>query len=117
MGRPFGTASALEMRRRQAVLAVQNGDSVTDFARIFGVSMHHDHIGRFVRERLKWTPQKPRRRATERDEAAIEHWKKQEFPRIVKDAAERCAHIVFLDESGFMFNPTVRRTWAPIGCT
>jgi transposase len=27
------------------------------------------------------------------------------------------AHIVFVDESGFMLIPTVRRTWAPLGQT
>lgn len=27
------------------------------------------------------------------------------------------ADIVFIDESGFMMAPVVRRTWAPIGCT
>jgi transposase len=32
-------------------------------------------------------------------------------------AGERKAHLVFLDESGFMLTPTVRRTWAPQGET
>jgi hypothetical protein len=27
------------------------------------------------------------------------------------------AHLIFIDESGFMLTPTVRRTWAPVGCT
>jgi transposase len=83
----------------------------------FGVSWHHDHVGRFLRQRLDWTPQKPRRRARERDEAAIRHWQKQVFPRIASGARRRGAHLVFLDESGFMLTPTVRRTWAPRGQT
>src|SRR5262245_18541649 len=33
--------------------------------RKFKVSLHHDHVGRFLRERLRWSPQKPRRRARE----------------------------------------------------
>jgi transposase len=85
--------------------------------RHFGVSWHHDHVGRFLRERLDWTPQKPHRRARERDEAAIQHWQKQTFPRIASGARRRGAHLVFLDESGFMLTPTVRRTWAPRGHT
>jgi transposase len=85
--------------------------------REFGVSLHHDHVGRFLRQRLKWSPQKPRRRARERDEEAIAHWKSEKFPEIVEAAAERNAHVVFLDESGFMLTPTVRRTWAPQGQT
>jgi transposase len=85
--------------------------------RHFGVSLHHDHVGRFLRQRLKWSPQKPRRRARERDEEAIAHWKGVTFPDILLAAAKRDAHVVFLDESGFMLTPTVRRTWAPQGET
>jgi transposase len=85
--------------------------------RHFDVSLHHDHVGRFLRQRLKWSPQKPRRRARERDDVAIAHWKSNVFPEIVEAAGERNAHLVFLDESGFMLTPTVRRTWAPQGLT
>ena len=85
--------------------------------RHFGITFHNDHVGRFLRERLKWSPQKPRRRARERDEAAIFAWQWGTFPRIVQKARERGAHLVFLDESGFMLTPTVRRTWAPQGKT
>jgi transposase len=188
MSRPFGSASALELRRRQAVQAVQKGNKVKDVARImgvgtrsvyrwlelaekadglaarphpgpatrlslrqqqeleqmlregakahgwqnelwttqriatliqrrFGVSLHHDHVGRFLRTRLKWSSQKPRRRARERDEDAIAKWKRDTFPNILEAASRRAAHVVFLDESGFMLTPTVRRTWAPQGET
>jgi transposase len=85
--------------------------------RQFGVSLHHDHVGRFLRQRLKWSPQKPRRRARERDEKAIARWKRDVFPNILQAANQRNAHVVFLDESGFMLTPTVRRTWAPEGET
>lgn len=85
--------------------------------RKFRVRYHHDHVGRFLRRRLGWTPQKPRRRARERDEAAIRRWQSEEFPRIARQAEARGAHLVFMDESGFMLTPTVRRTWAPRGKT
>jgi len=85
--------------------------------RTFGVGYHHDHVGRFLRQRLGWSPQKPRRRARERNEAAILDWQSQEFPRIARQAQQRGAHLVFLDESGFMLTPSVRRTWAPRGQT
>ena len=85
--------------------------------RHFNVSLHHDHVGRFLRKRLKWSPQKPRRRARERDEKAIADWKRDAFPNILEAANARDAHLVFLDESGFMLTPTVRRTWAPQGET
>ena len=83
--------------------------------RHFGVSFHHDHVGRFLRARLNWTPQKPRRKARERDETAIAYWQKVRFPALAKKARQRDAHLVFLDESGYMLTPAVRRTWAPRG--
>jgi transposase len=83
--------------------------------RHFGVALHHDHVGRLLHARLNWSPQKPRRRAREGDDAAIEHWKANTFPAIVTAARARDAHVVFLDESGYMLTPTVRRTWAPRG--
>jgi transposase len=79
----------------------------------FGVSLHHDHVGRMLRARLNWTPQKPSRKARERDEFAIDFWKRHRFPIVAEGARERDTHLVFLDESGYMLTPTVRRTWAP----
>jgi transposase len=85
--------------------------------RHFKVRYHHDHVGRFLRKRLGWSVQKPVRRARERNAAAILDWQAQQFPRIAREAQARAAHLVFLDESGFMLTPTVRRTWAPRGRT
>jgi transposase len=85
--------------------------------RHFRLRFHHDHVGRFLRQRLGWTPQKPERRARERDEKAILDWQSREFPRIAHAAQARGAHLVFLDESGFLLTPSVRRTWAPRGRT
>ena len=49
----------------------------------FGVSYHPDHIGRLMHS-LGWTPQKPERRALERNEDEIERWKQKEWSRIKK---------------------------------
>ena len=49
----------------------------------FGVDYHVDHVCR-VLHRLGWSPQKPQRRAIERDEEAIEGWVKRQWPRIKK---------------------------------
>jgi transposase len=49
----------------------------------FGVQYHPNHIGRLMYG-LGWSHQKPKRRALERDDAAIEQWKRQEWPRIKK---------------------------------
>ena len=40
-----------------------------------GVSYHVNHVGRVLRS-LGWSPQKPSRRAIERDEEAIAQWKR-----------------------------------------
>lgn len=49
----------------------------------FGVHYHVDHIGRLLRS-FGWSPQKPTRRAVERDEVAIQRWVKDTWPRLKK---------------------------------
>ena len=44
---------------------------------------HRDHVGRLLHE-LGWSYQKPERRALERDEAAIERFRRKDWPRIKK---------------------------------
>ena len=51
--------------------------------REFHIKYHVDHIGRLLRA-LGWTPQKPERLARERNEKAIRHWVKVEWPAIKK---------------------------------
>jgi transposase len=85
--------------------------------RRFGVSYHPDHVGRFLHTRLRWSCQKPQRRARERNDAEIDRWKRDEFPRILRAAQQRGAHLAFLDESGFFLLAAVRRTWGPLGQT
>ena len=49
----------------------------------FGVSYHPSHVGRILRE-CGLSPQKPVRRATQRDEAAILRWKNERWPQLKK---------------------------------
>lgn len=51
--------------------------------RQFGVHYHVSHVARLLRA-LGWSPQKPQRRAIERDEGAIGTWVTQEWPRVKK---------------------------------
>jgi transposase len=85
--------------------------------RRFRVSFHPEHVRKMLRQRLGWTSQKPQRRARERNDSEVQRWKADEFPRIVREAWQRQAHLIFLDESGFQLTPTVRRTLAPRGQT
>jgi transposase len=54
-------------------------------AREFGVAFHHDHVGVILRS-LGFTHQKPMRRARERDEAAIDAWRRDAWPALLKKA-------------------------------
>jgi transposase len=83
--------------------------------RHFGVTYHPEHVRKLLRRRLNWSSHKPQRRARQRNDKEVERWKADEFPRILREAWRRGAHIAFLDESGFMLMPLVRRTLAPRG--
>ena len=52
----------------------------------FDVEYHPSHVWKILR-RLGWSCQKPERRARERDEAAVEAWRKRDWPRIKKGAS------------------------------
>ena len=64
---------------------------------------------------LGWSPQRPVTQLRERDNVQIERWKIESFPRILMEAEQRKATLVFIDESGFLLAPTLRRTFAPRG--
>src|SRR5437868_6979424 len=70
----------------------------------FGVSLSIIAVGRLLAS-LDITPQKPLRRAYERDPAAIEQWVKVEYPGLRRRARKAGAAIFFLDEAGFSSEP------------
>ena len=51
---------------------------------VTGVRYSQTQTWTILRERLGWSRQRPARRATERDDAAIATWVKQDWPRIKK---------------------------------
>jgi transposase len=85
--------------------------------RHFGLSYHPEHVRKILKGRLHWSSQKPQDRATQRDDEEVVRWLEEEFPRILAEARQRHAHVVFLDESGFMLLPLLRRTLWPRGVT
>ena len=85
--------------------------------RRFGVNYHPEHVRKLLRQRLNWTSQKPQLRAKEQNDKEVERWLDDEFPRILREVFRRQAQLIFVDESGFMLTPTVRRTLAPRGQT
>jgi transposase len=84
--------------------------------RKFGVRMSVTAVGRLLAE-LGITPQKPLRRAYERDPKAVARWLKEDYPRIRRNAKRRGADIFFLDEAGVRSDSALGRTWAPKGQT
>lgn len=81
-----------------------------------GKTASPSEIWRLLRA-MNWSPQKPQRRARERDEAKIQEWKTQTWPRLKQKAKDEQRTIVFVDESGFSQKSTAKRTWAPTGET
>jgi len=49
----------------------------------FRVQYHPDHVGRLLHQ-WGWSPQKPERRALERDEPGIARWMAHDWPRVKK---------------------------------
>ena len=82
----------------------------------FGVAYDKGHVSRLLLE-LRWTPQVPVERASQRDEEAIERWRSETWPRLLAEAGEERRCLVFVDESGFYLLPSVVRTYAPRGQT
>ena len=62
--------------------------------------------------RMKWSPQKPIRKARERKADKIKEWKEQRWPQIAREARPEGRTIVFVDESGRSQKPTRKSTWA-----
>ena len=48
-----------------------------------GVKYHRNHVGKLLHQ-IGWSHQKPERRAVERDDVAIEEWKRSVWPRVKK---------------------------------
>jgi transposase len=82
----------------------------------FGANLGVTSVGKLL-AKLGLTPQKPLKRAYERDPAAIEAWKRDTYPSIAKLAKKRGAEICFWDESGFRADVVQGTTWGARGQT
>jgi transposase len=82
----------------------------------FGVCYHPAHVSRVLRA-CGWSPQKPLKRASQRDEAAIRAWVEERWPGLERSAQREGRTIVWVDESAFYLLPALVRTYAPRGQT
>lgn len=64
-----------------------------------------------------FTPQKPRRQAWERDEAAVQRWLREEYPAIREEAKRQKARIYWADEMGVRSDHQAGRSYGLRGQT
>ena len=96
--------------------------------REYGISVSLTSVGRYLK-RWGMSPQKPVRRAYERNEAAITRWLRQEYPAVARQAKQDKAAIYWGDEMGLRSDhiagtsyalrghtPLVRATGQRFGC-
>jgi transposase len=81
-----------------------------------GIALCLTSVGKLLTQ-LELTPQKPLRRAYERDPARIALWKQEQFPKLKKRARQHGAKVYFLEETGFSSEPNLRRTYGLKGQT
>jgi transposase len=82
----------------------------------FDVTIGITAVGRLLHQ-LDITPQKPLRRAYERDPVAIARWKMDVYPKLKERARAVGSKIFFEDEAGVRSDQVLGRTWAPKGKT
>lgn len=104
--RQYGFEFGLWTRRIVAALIAQK----------FGIVIGLTAVGRMLAQ-LNITPQKPLRRAYERDPQRVQQWVQQTYPKLRARARKHGAKIFFLDEAGFSSEPNWGRTYGLKGQT
>jgi transposase len=97
----YGFTTDLWSARRLAQLIEQE----------FAISFHPHYLSTWLRQH-GYTPQKPRRVPREKDDAAMAQWLAADWPRIKQKARRHGACLFWLDESGLLMAPLLRRSWA-----
>lgn len=82
--------------------------------RRFGLRLSVWTVGRYLR-RWGFTPQKPLRRAYERDPVAVRRWLKKQYPAIRALARRERATIFWGDETGMRSDHQAGRSWGRRG--
>jgi transposase len=80
----------------------------------YGIRMKARTAGNYL-QRWGYTAKRPILQDIKRDDSAIMKWVKMKFPLALQEAVKRSAYVVFIDESGFMMEPTVRRAYTRRG--
>lgn len=80
----------------------------------FGKALHATTIGRLL-HRIGLTPQRPSRRAFQRNDLECQQWATEQFPAIVRRAKQLQASLLFVDEAGVHEASPVGTTWGERG--
>jgi len=85
-------------------------------AREYGITVSLTTVGRYLKA---WgmSPQKPVRRAYERNDAAIARWLAEDYPAVARDAKHAGATIYWGDEMGLRSDHVTGTSYAPLGQT
>src|SRR5271157_2148371 len=127
-----GTAPKLSEKQRQQVKRWIPGKAPPQYGFAFGLWSRRI-VQALIQERmgvalgltavgpllpsLNITPQKPLRRAYERDPQAVRLWLEQTYPKLKRRARRLGAKIFFLDEAGFQSDPPLGRSYGLKGQT
>lgn len=84
--------------------------------RRFGIRMTEKTAGRYLRV-WGFSPQKPARRALERNPELVARWLDERYPELERRARRERALILWADEMGLRSDHSAGRSWAPIGQT
>lgn len=82
----------------------------------FGVRLSEVSVGRLLRK-LGLSPQKPLRKAYQRDPEKVKEWQEIAYPEIRKQAKKEGATLYFGDEASVRSDHHSGTTWAPVGQT
>lgn len=80
------------------------------------ISIHVTKVWLWLKQ-WNLTNQKPQRRAQQRKEEEVQHWLKEEWPKIKAHAKRWQAMLYFEDEAGISLTAVMGKTWAPKGQT
>ena len=84
--------------------------------REYAIAVSLTTVGRYL-ETWGMTPQKPVRRAYERNDSAIKRWLAEEYPALAREAKRERATIYWGDEMGLRSDHVAGTSYAPVGET
>jgi transposase len=81
----------------------------------FKIEFCRSQVWHILTDYMEWSAKRPVQELKKQNDEEIADWLAHTFPAILADAASRKAHLIFVDETGFMMYPTVRKSFSPRG--